>query len=704
MDRSEARSLVRKALDINSLVACSQVCKAWNQEFTPFIWHTVDLKASEEFKELEPEIIARHGHYIRVVRNIRKRSELDLFTTGDKLSVCRLESLAVTMKNNKPGFQLQLVRWIQGNIGTLTTLRVWGDEKSGVRIAFPLEEALFGKSKSKAVAVDPRKKVEDAAVATTKFETTAANDEQADISPPKAIVPSAATMSASSAPESSSSTACTASAANLVTETVKELPSPPVITTSKAVAAVVAMSLSESSAATAKATLKTTAGSGGAAAALNIMAASAASEAAADLDASAVPDAAKKEADTIAAENENEPEAETEVTMTGTESTKSPTAASIPMPLPLRSLNIRYMRMSRSCFSRILKKCPNLEGLVIRKTVLTESSSSGKDKNKDQDQDDPQCQPSKLFQHKRLNNLWASLQQVFNPSNQEWTSAPCLLAHFPNLSFWETWSSQYTVHSPSATEIRPLISQYCLRLGRLSVNDSVTAIPRELMTKAMVNAFSIRLRYRCLSPSTVWGMLVHASTLKTIRTYDQDVGVSIIYGSTVPYLKDHFQNGWMIHMLLSKCSMVEVVDMPSHEMDMDVVEQFEWACKGLKELRIRIKGLRTKELILRVVEGWAKGVCARRRGFASSSSSSSSSSSGSGNNSNSSSSDTSTLAAVITDETVYGADDGLEVSMTRTQQREEDEQTQRIIERAVDHLLRFEQLSKVWLGYKLWSI
>ena len=42
-------------------------------------------------------------------------------------------------------------------------------------------------------------------------------------------------------------------------------------------------------------------------------------------------------------------------------------------------------------------------------------------------------------------------------------------------------------------------------------------------------------------------------------------------------------------------------------MDMDWVDEDEWACKGLRYLRVRIRGLDTKEKINRTLNRWVEG-------------------------------------------------------------------------------------------------
>lgn len=49
------------------------------------------------------------------------------------------------------------------------------------------------------------------------------------------------------------------------------------------------------------------------------------------------------------------------------------------------------------------------------------------------------------------------------------------------------------------------------------------------------------------------------------------------------------------------CSRLEELNLFVHEMDMDEVEKEEWVCKELKTLRFRVKGLYTKEGIIRTI-------------------------------------------------------------------------------------------------------
>ncbi|KAI1310793.1 hypothetical protein EDD11_003670 [Mortierella claussenii] len=641
MNLPEVRALVRKALDINTLITCARVNKAWSLDFVPFVWHTIDLKCQVAIKDIEPDIIAKHGHHIRVLKNICKRSDVDLFMTmtqDNKNShhhhnnnnhssrtgaVSKLEHLTVHLKP-RSGYQQQLVELIHMNIGTLTTLKLWGNENSEEGTAFRLEDALLGKShKVKVVNVHGVDNHHVAATATKADEVTSAS--------------ASATIDAARDIAIATTTAIVTAAGtepDTVTDTTHMTAVCPVAPQSSPVAT--------PSSSTAREAVRDTA------------------------------------------------------TATVTK----------PAPPPLRYLSIRHMRMSRACFSRILEGCPNLDSIVIRKTTLTDVVQDS-EANEGRDRGDHHNYPIQLFQHKGITNMWASVEQVFNPSTEGWTTSPCLLVHFPNLDFWETWSSQYNLVNPSAQEMRHLVARYCDRLERFAINDSASSIAQELLIDGIQNPVSSRLRYRGITPMIIYGLLLHQSTLKKIRTYDPDYSHWGYHDDEVPYVDDWLHDSWMIHMLLSRCPKVVGIELPAHIMDMDVVEQFPWACRGLKELRIRIKGLATKELIMKVIIGWARGVHAKRKDATGSSTSSIGTLRELGDSKARETSQDGAVQALAVSRT----QNANENASTRIEEGEEaeaeiemDEKTKLTVDKAIQHLLKFEKLTTLWLGYKVWTV
>ncbi|KAF9111593.1 hypothetical protein BGX27_004683 [Mortierella sp. AM989] len=90
----ELRSRIGQFLSRNDLVACSQVCKDWTNDFSYLLWHTIDFDVHMRFIENSHHGITRHGHRIRVVQNLQELEQLEILQHS---SVCRLQSLSVTI-------------------------------------------------------------------------------------------------------------------------------------------------------------------------------------------------------------------------------------------------------------------------------------------------------------------------------------------------------------------------------------------------------------------------------------------------------------------------------------------------------------------------------------------------------------------------------------------------------------------------------
>ncbi|KAF9276166.1 hypothetical protein BGZ74_003739, partial [Mortierella antarctica] len=75
-----------------------------------------------------------------------------------------------------------------------------------------------------------------------------------------------------------------------------------------------------------------------------------------------------------------------------------------------------------------------------------------------------------------------------------------------------------------------------------------------------------------------------------------------------PLEDDHFrQSGRAVQLLPRSCPYLKYLEFEGHEMDMDIVEEEKWACIGLLQLQVRIRGLDTKEKIDWTLNLWKEG-------------------------------------------------------------------------------------------------
>ncbi|KAI1313004.1 hypothetical protein EDD11_002782 [Mortierella claussenii] len=475
-------------LDSNDAIACTQVCKTWSDDFAARVWHTIDVKEQTKIKELNRRIVAKNGHHIRVIKNIKKRSELGIFQHA---SVCNVESLTIRLKP-KHGYQQQTADLIRQNICTLTKLDLSGDDSKDERTEFVLAEAL-------------------------------------------------------SAPGADSSTQSV-----------------------------------------------------------------------------------------------------------------------------LTKISLRYLRMSRDSFSILLSSCPQLEHLEVRYCTMTDNENAH------------------LFHHQKLSYLFASIEQVFRSGPEQASSTP-LLAHFPSLEAWETWSFEEVLEEPTIDTLRQSIQEHCPRLKKVYTSDSPGAMVHELLTKAFKQLEMVCFIYDSITPVVALGILHHQATLRTLRTYEPSTADWSYHADRVFPLSDNISDGWMVHLMLSRCPMLEIVDLPSHEMDLNMMDRFPWACENLQQLRIRIRGLDTKHLIKAVISKWYVGrrcgSAAARRVKEAGHAAKKDAIAGEG-------------AAVEAKELTSGGADTILTLHAPVPTAE----GRIIVDRVAKHLLKFKKLNRVWLGYQEWTI
>ncbi|KAF9917047.1 hypothetical protein BX616_002069 [Lobosporangium transversale] len=358
----------------------------------------------------------------------------------------------------------------------------------------------------------------------------------------------------------------------------------------------------------------------------------------------------------------------------------------------LTSITLKYMSMTRESFSILLLCCPQLMDVDIR--YCTFSGDGGLE----------------LFQHERMSYLCASIEQVFKPIVDQ-TSTP-LLVHFPNLKTWETWSFEEPLEDPTAQTLKNAILEYCPNIQKLYTNDSSSSVMCELLTKAFQNLTSVRFIYGNITTAVVLGLLLHVNTLTTIQSYDPCDVVNWSYNADEALsISDGFNEGWMIHVLLSRCPHLSVVDLPTHEMDIDMVDRFPWACKDLKRLRVRIRGLDTKELIVAAIDKWRFEHRERQRSALASLTKTEKNSVAFENTVDQERELPTAEQTISTTTAIGGADANTNQQppppLPQQQQQQQGEASNivnnPIVDKVVRQLLKFEKLDDVWLGYKVWG-
>jgi hypothetical protein len=307
----------------------------------------------------------------------------------------------------------------------------------------------------------------------------------------------------------------------------------------------------------------------------------------------------------------------------------------ISIPKDLTSLKIKGLILRYSSFESILRVCTNLIELRLPHVALEREAK----------------QP---FQHTGITLFSFGLNGIF----YKYPERPSILLHFPNLTTLHTWND----HSKDlilSDRIKEEMSRVCPHLTQFKLEDYSSGIITQFLTSIATNVTRITFEEEIMSPETVSAIVLHQATLKKVAhfyapnfDYDKD---------EVPRVSDRIKvSDEMLQLIPRSCARLERLNLHPYEMDMDAIESKEWACKGLRKLRIRVRGLDTKEQTLRTIAFWRAGCWRRWQKKAV------------------------WFNAMAVEDEQLEADQSIEARVAR-------------------HLLKFEQLQCVWLGYQTWT-
>ncbi|KAG0271529.1 hypothetical protein BGZ95_000647 [Linnemannia exigua] len=316
-------------------------------------------------------------------------------------------------------------------------------------------------------------------------------------------------------------------------------------------------------------------------------------------------------------------------------------------PIPnLTSLKLKGLIITYSSLESILQVCKNLTELRLPQVALI-------------------GRLNRPFQHTGITLFSFGLKSIFH----EDPARPSILSHFPNLTTLHTWQNTSSKDMVPSERIKKDLSTYCPHLTQYKLEDYSGNITPEFLTNIATNITRITFEEEYMSPETISAIILHQSTLKKVAhfyspgfDYEKD---------EVPPVSDKIKvSDEMLQLIPRRCVQLERLNLHPYEMDVDVMEAAEWVCKDLKKLRIRVKGLDTKEQILRVIALWRAG-CWRRW----------------------------QEKAKRTNALVVEAEEEEEQEEVEKQLEED----YSIEARVARHLLKFEQLWWVWLGYQTWT-
>ena len=257
----------------------------------------------------------------------------------------------------------------------------------------------------------------------------------------------------------------------------------------------------------------------------------------------------------------------------------------------LTTITLRNVCVSRASFVALLKGCPLLTSVSMLINIALLSGPS-----------------IDTFQHTGVASLSVNLEGVFKPDPDSEVSALgfSLLAHFPNLNHWTLYPLEATLIDP-IEHIIAEVKLCCPKVSQVYTWTTQRPLLYNLLARVFRNLVKVIFAYEQLSADVVLALLLHKATLIEVST-TCDNKEDNTERDHIPIESDHFQtSGLAIQLLLRSYQNLTAFKLERHEMYMDIVEEAEWVCKGLRSFRVRVRGLDTTEKINRTLELWADG-------------------------------------------------------------------------------------------------
>jgi hypothetical protein len=183
-----------------------------------------------------------------------------------------------------------------------------------------------------------------------------------------------------------------------------------------------------------------------------------------------------------------------------------------------------------------------------------------------------------------------------------------------------------------------------------------------MLVQVFCNLTTIAILNEELSSDMIMAVLNHQETLNTISTFIPHEG--FYESETVSEVKSNQldTSGWITQSIPRRCPRLNALEFPLFEMDMDDIEMADWGCHDLVVLRIRVRGLDTKEKIDQAIQLWKQGRIAIKK--------------------------------QVNDEQAESICSNLQLDIVIPPGDNS------IEERVARHLLKFKKLREVWLGWK----
>ncbi|KAF9983303.1 hypothetical protein BGZ75_005224 [Mortierella antarctica] len=316
--------------------------------------------------------------------------------------------------------------------------------------------------------------------------------------------------------------------------------------------------------------------------------------------------------------------------------TLSPVEALVPHPTTgvvvvpaltsrLTTLKLERYRMQRETLCMLLRGCPALETLGLLRTRIFQRLRHDNTKEE--------------FQHTRIRYFAVDAENLLLPIPTTTAAAavadapanmpvpvqslmqrtrPSLLAHFPALTtLGIDANSESELQVP---EFRSEIARWCPHLRGLDCYGWILSII--LVNNSLETIRSVSFNHGGILAKLVLALLNHEDTLTSVSTHSNDtwgsaadetdrgwkeeemIASALLAAAPDRFIASHADSIWMVYMIPRQCPKIERMCFPKYMMDMDEIEKVPWACEGLRDLRVRIKGLDTADKIQTVLSTW----------------------------------------------------------------------------------------------------
>ncbi|KAG0064104.1 hypothetical protein BGZ89_009368 [Linnemannia elongata] len=340
----------------------------------------------------------------------------------------------------------------------------------------------------------------------------------------------------------------------------------------------------------------------------------------------------------------------------------------------LRSLTLSNLCLTGSGFMSILLASPLLSELRLLGTDVVGI-------------------PNWSFRHAGVKVFVSWLKNIIRSEAESSVDGASLLAYFPALKVLHVNDQEGRSTALSANKIKRDLARYCPKLSVFHLQDNTGAIIPKFCYNAPSNLTEIAYLYEHTSPEVLTSILLHQHSLTSVSVFCSDDIFTASRHEVIP-VSDHFEaSGRLLQLIPRGCPQLEVLSLHLHEMDMDEVERGEWACKSLKTLRVRIKGLDTKRAISKTLSQWYAGLVTTSKASWSAATTTTTTTNSIGTE-GSQDVDEHCGTAEGGGSKSDGSSDGGGLEFLHTS----------IEGRVARHLLKFEKLETVWLGYKTWSL